>query len=171
VRRAHAHITRTTVTGVQIPHTEHLQEVANLVWISGGSEDEIVAAWLHDTIEDTSTTLEEIEENFGSEVAKIVDGLTDKAHYTPMPLPERKRAQAERLRTEDERVRRVKIADQTSNVRHLAMDPTNSMTVEECRQYVRGAKLLADECRGISPLLDELFDTVHVAGLERYPEE
>jgi len=73
-----------------------------------------------------------------------------------------------RLKSENAHIRHVKIADQTSNVRFLATDPTDSMTFEECGEYIQGAKQLADQCRGISPLLDELFDSAYRKGMERY---
>lgn len=169
-RNAHAHIIATTITGVSRPHILHIQEVADLVWVSGGSDDEVIAAWLHDSVEDTSVTLENIEHEFGKNVASIVKGLTDHDHFKGMLLPERKRLQAERLRGESDSVKRIKIADQTSNVKFLATDPISSMTIEECRNYVAGAKLLADECRGISSLLDELFEKVYQMGISRYTE-
>lgn len=170
-RNAHAHIIATTVTGVSRPHILHIQEVADLVWASGGSDDEVIAAWLHDSVEDTSVTLENIEHEFGKDVASIVEGLTDHDHFKGMLLPERKRLQAERLRGESDSVKRIKIADQTSNVKFLATDPISDMTTEECRNYIAGAKLLADECRGISPLLDELFEKVYQMGINRYIQD
>jgi guanosine-3',5'-bis(diphosphate) 3'-pyrophosphohydrolase len=170
-RNAHAHIIATTVSGVIRPHIVHIQEVADLVWASGGSDDEVVAAWLHDSVEDTEVTLEDIEREFGGNVAIIVEGLTDHGHFKGMQLSERKRLQAERLRDESVSVKRIKIADQTSNVKFLATDPINDMTLEECRNYITGAKLLADECKGISYLLDELFEKVYKAGISRYSDE
>jgi len=138
------------------------------VWASGGTDDEIIAAWLHDSVEDTGVTLDEIEKNFGKEVRQIVAGLTDPPSFKVMPLQERKPKQAERLRSESKSVHRIKIADQTSNVKHLATDPINNMTPLECYHYIRGAKLLADECRGVSPMLDELFDRMYQKGIGRY---
>ncbi len=170
-RAAHAHIIATTITGVKRPQIMHIQEVADLVWVSGGSDDEIAAAWLHDSVEDTDVTLDDIESNFGKNVRDIVDGLTDHHDFAGMLLPERKRLQAERLKDESDSVKRVKIADQTSNVKFLSTDPIDSMTTEECYHYIRGAKLLADECKGVSNILDELFDRMYQNGLERYPEK
>ncbi len=152
--KKHGHLFRTTIEGIKRPQMLHLQEVADLVWISGGTEDEIIAAWLHDAVEDTDTTLSDIELEFGKEVAALVDGLTDPEHFAPLPLSERKSLQAERL--------------QTSNVKFLATDPSDSMTPEECAEYIRGAKLLADQCFGISPLLDKIFMQEYEKGALRY---
>ena len=166
--RAHKEFVITTVGGLKRPQILHLQEVADLVWASGGSPEEIAAAWLHDVIEDTSATLDEIEGRFGETVAEIVDGLTDPECWKVLPLSERKPKQTERLRHENVSVRRVKIADQTSNIRSLSLDPTTAMTALECMAYVEGAKLLADACKGISPLLDALFFETYHAAAKRY---
>jgi (p)ppGpp synthase/HD superfamily hydrolase len=167
-RNAHEPLFAITVAGVKRPQIVHIQEVADLVWASGGSDEEITAAWLHDSVEDTQVILKDIEINFGEDVAKIVHGLTDLDEFTSLPLPERKRKQAERVRNEIKSVRRVKIADQTSNVRFLAIDPTSNMTFEECGQYIQGAKLIADECKGISSLLDNLFDEAYQKASTRF---
>jgi (p)ppGpp synthase/HD superfamily hydrolase len=167
-RNTHAHIEGVSVSGIKKPQIHHIQEVADLVWISGGTDNEIIAAWLHDSVEDTEVALDDIEKEFGAEVRNIVEGLTDHGHFKDLPLQERKALQAERLRNESESVKRVKIADQTSNIRGLAIDPINSMTSEECYHYIRGAKLLADEGKGVSELLDTLFDREYVMAIERY---
>jgi guanosine-3',5'-bis(diphosphate) 3'-pyrophosphohydrolase len=167
-RNAHSHLHSVSVSGIARPNIHHIQEVADLVWISGGTDDEVIASWLHDCVEDTDITLDEVEKVFGTNVAQIVDGLTDHRDFKGMDLPTRKGLQAERLKGESTSVHRVKIADQTSNIRSLALDPISDMTHEECYNYICGAKLLADECRGVSELLDNLFDQFYKKGLERY---
>lgn len=157
-REAHKSIVLTTALGFKRSQIEHLQEVADLVWASGGTDAEIVAAWVHDSVEDTSTTLQDIKKHFGEEVAQIVHGLTDSDDIKNLPTSERKAKQAERVRGENESVKRIKIADQISNVRFVTTDPKETWTFEGNRKYVIGAKLIADQCRGVSPILDELFD-------------
>ena len=144
-------------SGHKKPQIEHLQEVAVLVWVSGGGDTEIAAGWLHDTVEDTAVTLEEIRELFGAEVAEIVHGLTDTEEMEKLPLLDRKRAQALRVKAEGLSVRRVKLCDQISNIKYIVTDPPAHWSRERNRDYCIGAKLIADECRGISPLLDQLF--------------
>src|ERR1035437_3050677 len=104
-----------SIHGVIRMRVVHLQEVADLVWASGGSDTEIAAAWLHDSVEDTGTTLLDIKREFGEEVELIVEGLTDLDEFEDLPLAERKKKQAERVKFESDSVKRVKIADQTSN--------------------------------------------------------
>ena len=166
--KVHAKNITTTRNGLKRPQTIHLQEVADLVWASGGTDIEIAAAWLHDSIEDTPTTLEDIIKHFGPEVGALVDGLTDLEHFKNMPLQERKQKQAERILTKSESVKRIKIADQTSNVRGLALDPTITMAALECKQYIEGAKAIVDNCKGVSPVLEALFEKAYELGHERY---
>ncbi len=158
VRDAHKHITLTTVSGDVRGQFEHLQEVADLVWASGGNDIEIAAAWLHDTVEDTLTTLKNIEEKFGTEVVEIVHGLTDPIELKGLTNAERKPKQAQRVKNESLSVKRIKLADQISNVRFVATDPKSTWTFESNRDYIIGAKLIADQCKGVSSLLDQLFE-------------
>ena len=139
------------------PFIVHPTEVVDLVLNSGGSEKEVVAAWLHDSIEDTPTTLGLIKFLFDQEVADIVDGLTDPPEFKGLPLLERKSRQAERVKPKSNSIKRVKLADQISNVRSVATDPPIDWNVEKCRQYIDGAKLIAEQCVGISPFVEGGF--------------
>lgn len=171
-RKAHEGMGFITACGYDRPQIEHLQEVADMVWASGGSESEIAAAWLHDSVEDTSVTLEDIKSEFGEEVAELVHELTDPEEIRHLSTAERKKKQAERIATESESARRIKLADQTSNVRCVTVDPKATWTMEGRRNYALGAKQIADQCKGISSVLDEVFDREYVRagqvlGLER----
>ncbi len=168
VREAHKAIIITTVSGDVRPQIEHLQEVADLVWASGGSDIEITSAWLHDSIEDTSTNLADIENNFCEEVAKIVHGLTDPEELKGLSNAERKLKQAKRVKNESVSVKRIKIADQISNIRFLTTDPEPTWSFDSNRDYIIGAKLIADECKGINPLLDRLFDSEYRKAVELF---
>jgi len=59
------------------PYHVHLSAVAKLVVSVTDDKEVIAAAWLHDTVEDTQATLEDIEETFGMPVAELVEELTD----------------------------------------------------------------------------------------------
>jgi guanosine-3',5'-bis(diphosphate) 3'-pyrophosphohydrolase len=146
------------------PYIIHPQEVVELVTASGGSTAEIAAAWLHDTVEDTPTTIEEIRKQFGDEIAEIVDGLTDFPEFEKLPLAERKAKQAERVRGESASVKRVKLADQASNV--AGIEKMRAMPVTRGLEYADGAKKIAEECKGISPFLDDLFQERYQKALE-----
>ncbi len=168
-RKAHTndHVGK-TINGVTRPRTVHLQEVADLVWASGGTDVEIAAAWLHDTIEDTPTSLHDIETAFGAEIANIVEGLTDLPEFKDMPTNERKKKQAERVKSESDSIKRVKIADQTSNVRLVVTDPLLDWPPENNPAYIIGAKQIVDACKGVSPMLEEAFDREYQKGVKKY---
>jgi len=133
---------RVRKNAAQDPYFVHPIEVATLVAMSGGSEEEIAAAYLHDTVEDTDTTIEQITELFGTEVALIVDGLTDPPEFKSLPTPVRKSRQAVRLLTKSASVKRVKVADANSNVGSLISDPPVTWTHQKCVESLAGAVLM-----------------------------
>jgi GTP diphosphokinase / guanosine-3',5'-bis(diphosphate) 3'-diphosphatase len=104
------------------PFIAHPLAVANIVADLGMDATSVVAALLHDTVEDTSMTLEEVEQQFGVEVARITDGLTK---LERMGFETREAAQAETIRkmviamARDIRVLVIKLADRLSNMRDL----------------------------------------------------
>ncbi len=154
----HKEIRFTTIWGESRAQIQHLQEVADLVWASGGSDVEVASAWLHDIVEDTPITLEDITREFGDEIAHIVDGLTDKDDIAKLPTTERKAIQAERVKVKSDSIKRIKIADQTSNIRAVRNDPNEKWSLDNRKNYTIGAKLIADNCKGVSSVLDGLFD-------------
>jgi hypothetical protein len=100
------------------PYENHLLEVANLVQTHGGDTGQIAAAWLHDVVEDTSATINEIESAFGSDVASLVRELTDiftKASYPELNRKARKQLEGERLWKVSARAQTIKFADFVSN--------------------------------------------------------
>lgn len=106
------------------PYIAHLLAVAGLVLENGGSEDEAIAALLHDTIEDQggAAIRDRIAQRFGREVLEIVDGCTDSetAPGTPkLPWQQRKDRYLARLPHESASVRLVSAADKLHNARSL----------------------------------------------------
>lgn len=126
------------------PYINHPVEVAGIVARHGGGEELVVAALLHDVLEDTRATKAEIVRMFGPRVATIVHELTDR--YTPAAFPElnrdeRKRREAERLGLVSLGAKLVKLADILSNARSVAEhDPAF-------------AKVYLAEKRALMPLL------------------
>ena len=111
--------------GTSVPYVTHLLAVAALVGESGGSEDEMVAALLHDAVEDGggAPVLEEIRQRFGQLVAEIVDGCTDDdSGADKAPWLERKRAHLEHLAKAPLSVLRVACADKLHNAWAVARD-------------------------------------------------
>lgn len=147
----------------QMPYIYHVKRVAELVTLSGGTDSEIAAAWLHDVVEDTSITLLDIEKEFGNEIAHIVEGLTDLPGFTNLSNQERKQRQADRVRNENNSVKRVKLADQISAI---AIDSVNELqSISERIIYVEGARKIALECRNISTFLDDLFEKTYLEAI------
>jgi GTP pyrophosphokinase len=110
--------------GSGVPYVTHLLVVAGTVGDAGGSEDEVIAALLHDGPEDQGgrETLREIERRFGSRVAGIVEGLTD-TFETPKPAwRARKEAYLAHLPAASPSVLLVSIADKLHNARSIVAD-------------------------------------------------
>jgi (p)ppGpp synthase/HD superfamily hydrolase len=108
------------------PYVGHLLGVAAIVIQHGGGEDEVIAALLHDAVEDQGglPRLGEIREKFGERVAHIVDGCTDSYEVSGEKLDwgERKRAYIERVAHESADVRLVSAADKLANARDILSD-------------------------------------------------
>ncbi|MBD2775408.1 HD domain-containing protein [Iningainema tapete] len=116
--RLHANQTR-KVGGV--PYISHLMSVAALVLEAGGSEDEAIAALLHDAVEDQGgkATREEIHRQFGDVVVAIVDGCTETDIQPKPPWLERKTHYLKQLRHASRQVRLVSLADKLHNARSV----------------------------------------------------
>jgi len=164
----HHHAGQVRPNRARSPKVEHLAEVAAIIAASGGTDTEIAAAWLHDGVEDTAMTLEDIRVATNDEVAMLVDGLTDPAHFATLPLAERKPLQAQRVRQKSAGVKRVKIADQTSNLRSVAHDPPTDWNAAVCMDYADGANLVVEACREDGPELAALFDAAYQACADAY---
>lgn len=110
--------------GTGVPYVSHLLSVAALVLEHGGSEDQAIAALLHDAVEDQGgrPTAERIRERFGVLVAEIVDGCTDTDVSPKPPWRERKEAYLARVRGEPAHVRLVSAADKLHNARTMVTD-------------------------------------------------
>ena len=117
---ATAHAGQTRLSGE--PYLSHPLAVASILAGMGFDEPTIAAGLLHDTVEDTKATIEELDENFGEEVADIVDGVTKISQIT---FENKEEAQAENIRkmilamSHDMRVLMVKLADRLHNMRTL----------------------------------------------------
>jgi len=113
-----------TKKGTGVIYISHVMGVAGLVLEAGGDEEMAVAALLHDVVEDCGglPMLKEIEQKFGSRVARIVDGCTDSYGYPKPPWRERKEKYLLRVRDEDDDTRLVSAADKVHNTRAILMD-------------------------------------------------
>ena len=146
------------------PYVNHLAEVARLVAEATEGKDAVavVAALLHDTIEDTKTDRAELEREFGPEVAALVAEVTDDK---TLPKAERKRLQVENAPHKSSRAKMIKLADKTSNIRSIADSPPVDWDLQRKRDYFDWAGKVADGCRGVNPTLEKWFDEARAKGI------
>ena len=142
------------------PYINHPLEVANLIANIGGVNDVeiLMAAILHDTVEDCGVTGEEISLHFGETVAGYVLEVTDDKS---LPKEERKRLQIEKTPAKSRRAKLLKVADKTSNLRGLITSPPVGWTEARLRDYVVWANDVVQSCRGLNPRLEAAFDEAH----------
>lgn len=141
------------------PYINHLAEVARLLAeaTGGGDPDLVIAGLLHDAIEDTDATADEIANRFGADVAAVVAEVTDDKS---LPKDMRKRLQIENAPRRSARAKRLIIADKISNLDSLALSPPADWSDDRRRAYVDWAEAVVDGCRGVDPVLDTAFDAV-----------
>ena len=107
-----------------VPYLSHLMAVASLVLEAGGDEDLAIAALLHDVVEDCGgiARLREIRKQFGSRVAKIVEGCTDSFGEPKPEWVERKKDYLREVKHADAETRLVSASDKLHNVRTILAD-------------------------------------------------
>jgi guanosine-3',5'-bis(diphosphate) 3'-pyrophosphohydrolase len=149
------------------PYINHPIDVAEiLVNVAAVSNtDTLVAALLHDTIEDTETGADEIESLFGSCVLALVMECTDDKS---LPKAERKRLQIEHASHKSPQAKLIKIADKISNVRDIGKAPPVDWSFDRIREYLDWTERVVNGLRGENADLDALYDTSLKSARERY---
>ncbi len=142
------------------PYVNHLLEVAELV---AGALDEpdphlVMAALLHDAVEDVGVTKQELIETFGDDVANLVMEVTDDKS---LPKKERKRLQVVNAPHKSVRAQVIKLADKISNLRAILASPPTDWSVERQREYFAWAKQVVEALSAPNPGLKAEFDHVH----------
>jgi len=141
------------------PYINHPLALAHLLAASGERDPTLLmAALLHDTVEDTATSFEDIERSFGRDVADIVREVTDDKS---LHKAERKRLQIEHAAHLSRRAKLVKLADKICNLHDLGVSPPADWSVQRKREYFDWAKAVVDPMRGVHPGLEALFDREH----------
>jgi guanosine-3',5'-bis(diphosphate) 3'-pyrophosphohydrolase len=145
------------------PYINHPIEVAELLARVGGVTDIVTlqAAILHDTLEDTQTTPEELEATFGLEVRQVVEEITDN---TQLPKAERKRLEIAHAPHLSVRAKLAKLADKISNVRSIIETPPAEWSLERKREYFDWSERVVVGCRGSNAALERLYDETVAAG-------
>lgn len=139
------------------PYINHPLEVADLLINVGNvtDEDSVVAALLHDVVEDTDITFDDIAREFGSTVAGYVRELTDDKS---LPKAERKRLQVEHAPHLSHAAKQIKLCDKISNIQDVTENPPEGWDVQRRREYVEWGERVAAGLRGSNPELEKLFD-------------
>lgn len=121
----------------------------------------LMAAILHDTIEDTETTSRELEERFGTEVCQLVLEVTDDKQ---LPKAERKRLQVEHAPLRSDKAKTIKLGDKIANVRDVTITPPADWPTARRREYLDWTEQVVRGCRGANPALETFYDEVLRAG-------
>lgn len=152
--------------GDAAPYINHPIDLANLLWNTAQVNDTVVitAALLHDTVEDTDTTFDEIEREFGTDVKSVVAEVTDDKS---LPRELRKQQQIEHASHLSDRARLVKLADKISNLKDILREPPPQWSMQRRLDYFNWAKAVVDEIRGSHPGLEKVFDEIYRQGLEQ----
>jgi len=141
------------------PYVNHPIEVADLLWRIGNVRDirVIVAALLHDIIEDTRTNPGEIASRLGESVLSIVVEVTDDKRLVKS---ERKRLQIEHAPHLTDEAKQIKLADKICNVRDVAHSPPKDWDDQRRRDYLDWTEKVVEGIRGCNPSLEALYDEV-----------
>lgn len=147
------------------PYVNHLIEVAQLIAASSDVLDThlVMAGLLHDTIEDCGVTFQELEQQFGQDVANLVAEVTDDKS---LPKARRKALQVENAPKKSVRAQVIKLADKISNLRSMLDSPPADWDLERRRQYFEWAHQVVSGLKQPNPLLKAEFDAIY----SRYEE-
>lgn len=139
------------------PYINHPLALARVLAEEGGVADPatLSAALLHDTIEDTDTSDDELVREFGAEIASIVNEVTDDKD---LPKAERKQRQVEHAAHISDKAKRVKLADKICNLRDVAASPPTGWALDRRREYFDWARAVIDQLRGVDAKLEAVFD-------------
>jgi GTP diphosphokinase / guanosine-3',5'-bis(diphosphate) 3'-diphosphatase len=139
------------------PYINHPIDVADILWRIGSVRDidTIVAAILHDTLEDTDTTPGEIEALFGKDVLGLVEEVTDDKS---LPKEERKRLQVVNAYHKSTAAKLIKLADKISNINDIRDSPPQDWSIERRLNYLDWANNVVLGLRGVNSALEEHFD-------------
>ena len=141
------------------PYIIHPISVALEIAQTGGVDDPeiLAAALLHDTIEDTDTTPEELEEQFGEQVCKYVLEVSDDKN---LPKAERKKRQIEHAKKLSEGAALIKLGDKISNVTDVTDNPPADWDINRRREYLDWAEKVVKNCPQVNERMENKFQEV-----------
>jgi len=154
---AHKHRAQKRRDAEQTPYINHPIQVANILWQTGQVQDENVlsAALLHDTLEDTETTSEELETAFGQTILALVQEVSDDKS---LPKAERKRLQIVHAATISSQAKLIKLADKIANIQDIGQAPPTGWSLERRLEYLDWSEKVIQALRGVNSALEAHFD-------------
>ena len=154
---AHKHRDQKRKGADAVPYINHPIAVASVLANEAGITDTatLAAALLHDTIEDTDTTAQDLETAFGQEVAGVVVEVTDDKK---LDKAERKRLQIVHAPHISRRAKLVKLADKICNLRDISRSPPTDWSIERRREYFDWAKQVVDGLPKVNESMEQAFE-------------
>jgi GTP diphosphokinase / guanosine-3',5'-bis(diphosphate) 3'-diphosphatase len=154
------HSTQRRKDAAASPYINHPIALVSILAVEAGIRDPDVlcAALLHDTVEDTRTTPDELRQHFGVTIAGIVSEVTDDKNLETL---HRKRLQIEHAHALCPAAGLVKVADKIANLRDVAECPPPNWDLKRRQKYFAWAKAVVDQIRNVPPLLQTLFDAAY----------
>jgi guanosine-3',5'-bis(diphosphate) 3'-pyrophosphohydrolase len=139
------------------PYINHPIAVAAVLAIEGDVTDgtTLVAAILHDTVEDTETTFEELCGQFGEDISNLVREVTDDKSLRKAL---RKRLQIEHAAKSSDKAKQIKLADKICNIRDIMSSPPADWTLQRRIEYLDWSSKVVSGCRGVNEKLEQVFD-------------
>ena len=155
------------------PYVNHVLEVAEILATHGAPPAAVIAALLHDTVEDSDQdpepcTLAQLEAAFGAEVAGLVAEVSDDKS---LPKEVRKGLQIRHAPKASDAAKQLKLADKISNLRAIAASPPKGWDHARRLEYVGWAGRVAAGLRGVNPALDALFEATYREAVQRLAAE
>jgi len=145
------------------PYINHPISVSLLLAQIGQITDPevLAAAILHDTVEDTKTTTEELEEAFGKRIRKLVEEVTDNKR---LPKAERKQFQIDHAHELSPDAVLIKLGDKISNVLDVTQSPPTNWDLQRRKEYLDWAEAVVRNCPKVNAALEEHFSRVLAEG-------
>ena len=152
------------------PYINHPLEVASILANVGGISDvtTLVAALLHDTVEDTSASPEDLESKFGREVRLLVDEVTDNKK---LEKAKRKQLQIEHTPALSVAAKQIKLGDKICNMRDVIENPPTDWSLQRRREYLEWAAEVVAGCHEANAALEQHFDEALSKGREALARE
>ena len=152
------------------PYINHLADAADILWNSGEIHDitTVVAGILHDTIEDTSTTQEELASEFSPEIASVVLEVTDDKS---LPKDKRKQLQIEHAPQLSFMARQVKLADKISNLKGILESPPEGWDNERLLEYAKWSEKVISRIKGTNEILEKIYYKLFDEAIKKFSKE